>query len=152
MERLNLTTPVLGRKAAEQLKKHLVTQTIRSDTSPIIAVEPGQLLEITLDGVSLGVATLLTKERFVLAEITVDDARRGGFDDRVGLVKALHRAGFRFRRPSRYHAWRLRFDWRQPSGITAPLEPPPKNLEAAKEKRPRDKDHDAHMLRLRKAL
>ena len=142
MERLNLTTHVLGRKAADRLKKHLVTQTVRSDTSAILAVKPGQLLEIILDGISLGVATLLTKERFVLAKVTVDDARRGGFDDRVGLVKALRRAGFRFRKLNRYHAWRVRFDWRQPSGVTASLEPPPKNLETAKEKRPRDKYHE----------
>ena len=135
--RVSFTTPVLGRKAANRLKDHQVTQTIRSDTHPIIAAEPGQPLEVTLDGLSLGVATLLTKERFILAEITVDDARRGGFDDRVGLVKALRRAGFRFRSHDRYKAWRLRFDWRQPAGVPASLELPPETLEAASERQSR---------------
>ena len=129
--RVNFTTPVLGRKAANRLKDHQVTRTIRSDTSPIITSKPGQPLEVTLDGIVLGIATLLSKERFILAKITVDDARRGGFDDRVGLVSALRRAGFRFRSHDRHQAWRLRFDWRQPAGVPAALKSPPKTLETA---------------------
>lgn len=139
--RVNFTTSVLSRKAANRLKDHQVTQTIRSDTSSAIAARPGQPLEVTLDGVILGQAVLVSKERFTLIGLTVDDARRGGFDDRVELISALRRAGYRFRSLHQYHAWRLLFDWRQPAAVPASVEPPPKTLEAAKEKRPRDKDH-----------
>jgi len=114
--KLNFTTSVLGRKAAKRLKDRQVTQTIRGDAASFIVEKPhpGQLVEITLDGVVLGQALLLSKERFILAELTVDDARRGGFDDRVELVASLQRAGFRYRSLNRYHAWRVRFEWRQP--------------------------------------
>lgn len=120
MERLNFTTAVLGRKAASRLRARQVTQTIRSGNSGIVLAisdgraKPGDLMQVALDEELLGYANLMGKDNAQLHDLTHDDARRGGFDNRFELFYALRRAGFRFKPLGEYVFYRCQFAWEVP--------------------------------------
>ncbi|GAJ09002.1 unnamed protein product, partial [marine sediment metagenome] len=43
--------------------------------------------------------------------LSVEDARRGGFDSLADLEQALKRAGYRFRPLNDYQLYRIQFAW-----------------------------------------
>ena len=117
MERINFTTAVLGAKATTRLREHQVTQTIRSGTSSIaLAVNNGRLspddmIQVTLDDDFVGYARFTGIERISWGQLTQEDARRGGFDNRFELAYALKRAGYRFKPLDEYPLYRCHFTW-----------------------------------------
>jgi len=44
-------------------------------------------------------------------QLDIDDARRGGFDNRFELAYALKRAGYRFMPLDKYQLYRCQFSW-----------------------------------------
>ena len=118
MERLNFTTAVLGQKAASRLRERQVTQTIRSGSSSIVLaisdqrVKSGELIQVTLDDEFVGYAKATSMDKVRLDDLTQDDARRGGFDNRFELFYALRRAGYRFKPLNEYVFYRCQFAWR----------------------------------------
>ena len=117
MERINFTTSVLGAKATARLREHQVRQTIRSGTSSIaLAVNdgrlsPGDMIQVTLDEEFVGYARFTRMERISWAQLSQEDARRGGFDNRFELAYALKRAGYRFKPLDEYPLYRCHFTW-----------------------------------------
>ena len=117
MERLNFTTAVLGQKAASRLRERQVTQTIRSGSSSIVLaisdqrVKSGELIQVTLDDEFVGYAKATSMDKVRLDDLTQDDARRGGFDNRFELFYALRRAGYRFKPLNEYVFYRCQFTW-----------------------------------------
>ena len=117
MERLNFTTRVLGPATAFRLEKGEVTQTLRSGSSSMTEsilngrVAAGDRLEIALDGILVGHAELISMDAVTWAALTIDDARRGGFDSLDNLGRALKQAGYRFRPLNEYDFFRIQFAW-----------------------------------------
>ena len=115
MERINFTTAVLGAKATARLREHQVTQTIRSGTSSLaLAVNdgrltPGDMIQVTLDDEFVGYARFTGMEKTSWEQLTQEDARRGGFDNRFELAYALKRAGYRFKPLDEYPLYRCKF-------------------------------------------
>ncbi len=118
MERLNFTRRVLGQKATERLQAHQVTQTIRSGSSSFVLaindnrIKPDELMQVALDDESIGYAELVGMDRLKAEELDIDDAKRGGFDNRFELFSALRRAGYRFKPLTDYVFYRVQFGWR----------------------------------------
>lgn len=120
MDRLNFNSHVLGAKAADRLKAHTVTQTLRGASSSIIkAFQVGGLgepFEVTLGGVVIGQAGRFAMDHPVYwRNLNIDDARRGGFDNRFELASALKRAGYRFTEIEEYSFYRIQFVWLESS-------------------------------------
>jgi len=119
MRQLHFKSRVLGPKATERLKAHQVTQTLRSPNSSIVKVLPegkvdiGDLVEVTLDGDIIGHAEWVYMDAVTWSELDIDDARRGGFDNRFEMAYALKRAGYRFRGLDEYEFYRIQFTWRE---------------------------------------
>ena len=119
MERINFTTAVLGAKATARLREHQVTQTIRSGTSSIaLAVNdgrlsPGDMIQVTLDDEVVGCARFTGMGKVSWRQLTQEDARRGGFDNRFELAYALKRAGYRFKPLDEYPLYRCHFTWKR---------------------------------------
>ena len=117
MEKINFTTAVLGAKATARLREHQVTQTIRSATSSIVLavndsrLSPGDTIQITLDDEFVGYARFTGMERISWGQLTQEDARHGGFDNRFELAYALKRAGYRFKPLDEYPLYRCHFTW-----------------------------------------
>ncbi len=117
MERINFTTAVLGKKAAARLKEHQVTQTIRSGTSSIALainnrrVKLGEIIQVALDDELVDYARLLGMDKVSWEQLTEDDAWCGGFDNRIELIVALRRAGYRFKPIDQYQLYRCKFTW-----------------------------------------
>jgi len=117
IERLHFTTRVLGAAAAYRLEKRQVTQTLRSDSSSITEsilngrVSAGDRLEVVLDGIIAGHAELVSMNAVTWEALGIDDARRGGFDNRFELAYALRRAGYRFKPLNQYELYRIQFLW-----------------------------------------
>ena len=117
LEQIHFTTRVLGPAAAYRLEKRQVTQTLRSDSGSITEsilngrVSAGDRLEVVLDGIIAGRAELVSMDAVTLAGLTIDDARRGGFDNLEELEKALLRAGYRFKPLNEYEFYRIQFTW-----------------------------------------
>ena len=117
MERINFTTAVLGAKATARLREHQVTQTIRSGTSSLaLAVNdgrltPGDMIQVTLDDEFVGYARFTGMEKTSWEQLTQEDARRGGFDNRFELAYALKRAGYRFKPLDEYPLYRCHFTY-----------------------------------------
>jgi hypothetical protein len=115
--RLNFSTQVLGQKAAERLRNHGLSQTIRSQGASIISeiifsrLKVGDPIEVALDGNPVGTAKLASIDRVTWRKLTEDDASRGGFDTLAELRDALLRAGYRFKSLETYQFYRVRFDW-----------------------------------------
>jgi len=116
MERINFTTAVLGAKATARLRDQ-VTQTIRSGTSSVVLavndgrLSPGDTIQITLDDEFVGYARFTGMERISWEQLTQEDARRGGFDNRFELAYALKRAGYRFKPLDEYPLYRCHFTY-----------------------------------------
>ncbi len=116
LERLNFTTRVLGPAAAYRLEKRQVTQTLRYDGNSITEsilngrVSAGDRLEVVLDGIIAGQAELVSMDAVTWEALTIEDARRGGFDSLDDLEQALKRAGYRFK-PNDYQLFRIQFSW-----------------------------------------
>lgn len=123
MRQIEFTTPVLGKKAAERLKAHQVTQTIRSPNASAVLqfpegkVDIGDLVEVTLDGEVIGHAEWVYMDSGIWADLDLDDALRCGFDNRFEMLSALKRAGFRFKDIVEYEFYRIQFTWREESGV-----------------------------------
>jgi len=119
MRQIGFTTPVLGKKAAERLKAHQVTQTLRSPNSSLVKTLPegkvdiGDLVEVTLDGELIGHAEWVYMDAVVWFDLGLDDALRGGFDNRWEMASALKRAGYRFKGLDEYEFYRIQFTWRE---------------------------------------
>lgn len=105
MNTLRFTTGVLGPKAAARLRERSVVQTIRSHSYP-----PG-LYTVDLDGEALGQVSPVSVREMTIAWLTEEDAHLGGFSTLLELLKALRRAGWRFRRKEAYVVWAIRFEW-----------------------------------------
>ena len=121
-EQIQFTTRVLGPATAHRLEKHQVTQTLRSDSSSITAsilngrVSAGDRLEVVLDGIVVGFAELVSMDAVTWEALGIDDARRGGFDNRFELAYALRRAGYRFKPLDQYDLFRIQFTWLEEAG------------------------------------
>ena len=82
---MNFTRCVLGQKATERLQAHQVTQTIRSGSSSFVLaindsrIKPDELMQVALDGEFIGSAELVGMDRLKADELSIDDAKRGGF-------------------------------------------------------------------------
>jgi len=117
MQQLNFTTRVLGKKASQRLKEFRVIQTIRAENGSICQaifsglVKPGNNIEIVLDELSVGVATYINLDPVKWHDLDIEDAHRGGFDNRFELASALKRAGYRFMPLGDYSFYRIRFSW-----------------------------------------
>lgn len=111
MQPLAFNTRVLGPKAAGRLKAKQVTQTLRSSHSQAIA--KGDMIKVTLDGRLVGYARMVFWDMVKWENLDIDDAERGGFDNRLELGAALRRAGFRFKSIVDYEFARLLFTWRK---------------------------------------
>ena len=117
MESLHFTTRVLGPAAAYRLDKHQVTQTLRSESDSVTnavilgRVSAGDRLEVLLDSRLVGCVELVSIDAITWEALDVDDARRGGFGNRVELAYALQRAGFRFMPLNQYELYRIQFRW-----------------------------------------
>lgn len=118
-EQIHFTTRVLGPAAAYRLENRQVTQTLRSESDGIAnafllgRVSTGDRLEVLLDSRLVGRAELISIDAITWEALEVDDARRGGFDNRVELAYALQRAGFRFMPLNQYELYRIQFRWLQ---------------------------------------
>ena len=117
MERLNFTTRVLGEKATDRLKRHQVSQTTRSSSSSTVmaisdhSLKSGERVQVALDDEFIGYAKFASMDNLRLEDLTLDDALRGGFDNRFELFSALRRAGYRFKPLNEYTFYRCRFAW-----------------------------------------
>ena len=117
MEQLHFQIKVLGQKAAGRLVNGQVTQTIRAEGATICQkifdglVKPGDAIEVVLDCRLVGVATYLNLDPVKWHDLDIEDARRGGFDNRFELASALKRAGYRFKDLEEYFFWRFLFSW-----------------------------------------
>lgn len=117
MFRLKFTTHILGKGAAEKLRRHSLTQTIRSQTGEVVQrMASGQLLrgdqlEVALDDEVVGHAYIFSNEPVMWDDLTIQDARRGGFESLGGLRSALVKAGYRFQPLEKYKLHRIQFSW-----------------------------------------
>ena len=121
VEQIRFTTRVLGPATAIRLERHQVTQTLRSESDSVTnavllgQVSAGDKLEIILDGIILGHAELVSMDAVTWKSLTIEDARRGGFDSISDLTFALKRAGFRFKPLNEYDYYRIQFTWLEES-------------------------------------
>ena len=117
MEHLNFTRNVLGTKAAARLEARQVIQTIRAGSSSIVQdiadgrVKPGDIIQVSLNEEFVGYARFTGLEKISWKQLSQEDARRGGFDNRFELAYALKRAGYRFVPLDKYQVYRYRFSW-----------------------------------------
>ena len=115
---LNFTRKVLGPEASLKLERHEVTQTIRAGTSDIVKgimnseLRAGDKLRIALDGENIGLASLIACHWMPAADLTSEDAQRGGFNTVDELGAALKRAGYRFKPLIDYVFYLVQFGWR----------------------------------------
>lgn len=121
-EQIRFTTRVLGPVAAYRLEKHQASQTLRSVSSSITnailngRVSAGDRVGVALDGILVGYAELISMNAVTWEALTIEDARRGGFDRLDDLDLALKRAGYRFKPLNQYELFRIQFAW-----LEAPL-------------------------------
>lgn len=119
MRQIRFKTRVLGKKAAERLKAHQVTQTLRSPNSSVVTTLPegravvGDLVEVTLDGEVMGHAEWVYMDAVCWHDLDIEDAQRGGFDNRFEMAYALKRAGYRYKGLDEYEFYRIQFNWRE---------------------------------------
>ena len=116
-EQIRFSTHVLGPAAAFRLEKRQVTQTLRAESGSITnaiingRVSAGDKLKVTLDTIIVGHAELISMDVVSLDTLTIEDARRGGFDSISDLAFALKRAGYRFKPLNEYQFYRIQFTW-----------------------------------------
>jgi hypothetical protein len=111
MVRLDFNSRVLGAKAAHRLLQKEVTQTLRGSFSAMFLTNRLQMIEVALDGRLVGTPKYLSKDVVMLDDLTIEDARHGGFDSISELALALKRGGFRFEPLERYKFLRIKFQW-----------------------------------------
>jgi len=117
LEQIRFTTRVLGPAAAFRLEKRQVTQTLRSESDRVTnaillgRVSTGEKLEVTLDGILVGIGELVSIAILTWEALDIDDALRGGFDTLADLEQALKRAGYRFKPLNDYQLYRIQFRW-----------------------------------------
>jgi len=117
MFRLNFTTGVMGEEGAERVRRHEVTQTLRSPRDDIVVVflnstlRIGDQMEVALDEEVIGKASPLLIDRIDWESLTLMDATRGGFSNKPELAAALQRAGYRFSPMDTYLFYRVQFTW-----------------------------------------
>lgn len=115
---IHFSSQVLGPKVTLRLRLHKVTQTLRSANEvrklglPEGKVVEDSPFEVTLDGVVIGRADAVAMTAVYWHDLDIDDARRGGFDSKDELEKALKRAGFRYKDVEDYGLYRIQFTWR----------------------------------------
>jgi len=107
---LHFTTRILGPGASQRLRKHGITQTIRSDRE-IRDLSIGDEVSVTLDNYLVGKARIVYIDKVRLGDLDKGDALRGGFVTVEELRSALTKAGFRFLPLERYVANRVQFEW-----------------------------------------
>ncbi|MBA7483031.1 hypothetical protein ES703_69609 [subsurface metagenome] len=117
MEQIRFSTHVLGPVAAYRLEKRQVTQTLRSASDSVTnavilgRVSAGDRLEVFLDGILVGKVKLVSMNAITWEVLSIDDARRGGFDTLPDLEQALKRGGYRFKPLNEYEFYRIQFSW-----------------------------------------
>ncbi|GAJ03900.1 unnamed protein product, partial [marine sediment metagenome] len=108
---------VLGPAAAFRLEQRQATQTLRSDSDSVTnavilgRVSAGDRMEVFLDRILVGKVKLVSMDAVTWEALTLDDARRGGFDTLADLEQGLQRAGFRFMPLNQYELYRIQFSW-----------------------------------------
>jgi hypothetical protein len=128
LETLRFTTRVLGSKAAHRLEDFEVTQTIRSRGASICLsyfngrIKSGDIIKVLLDDRLVGVGTFISLEAVKWHNLDINDARRGGFDNRFELASALRRAGYRFSQLEDYFFYRCLFSWPESEELVKVLE------------------------------
>jgi len=116
-EQIRFSTHVLGPVAAFRLEEQKVTQTLRSESASVTdavihgRVIAGDHLLVFLDGISIGKVEFISMDAIVWGALTIEDARRGGFDTMPDLKQALERAGYRFKPIDDYQFYRIQFTW-----------------------------------------
>ena len=116
-EEIRFSTHVLGPVAAFRLEQHKVTQTLRSASASVTdAVIHGRLsagdqLLVFLDGILVGKVKFVSMDAIAWGALTIEDARRGGFDTLSDLEQTLGRAGYRFKPMDDYEFFRIQFTW-----------------------------------------
>lgn len=116
-EQIRFTTRVLGPVATYKLENRQVTQTLRSESDSITnavllgRVSAGDRVEVLLDSRLVGCVELVSMDVVTWEALGVDDARRGGFNNRLELAYALRRAGYRFQPINSYQFYRIQFSW-----------------------------------------
>jgi hypothetical protein len=128
METIKFKTYVLGRKAAGRLKTKQVTQTLRGADFP--KINHGDMVIISLDDELVGHAHISIQDMVRWDNLDLDDAKRGGFDNRLELGSALRRAGFRYRPIAYYEFKRIQFSWEDWSDAPVPSVPGKPSLQA----------------------
>ena len=123
MEQLHFTSHVLGKKATARLEEYQVTQTIRAESSSMVVrastikaifndkIEVDDTLQVILDDRLIGLVQHVIIDMVTWDQLDIDDARRGGFDNRFELAYALKRAGYRFMPLEKYRLYRCQFSW-----------------------------------------
>lgn len=116
---IHFTSQVLGSKAALRLRLHKVNQTLRSSNEvrhlglPEGRIVVDSAFEVTLDGMVIGRTDLTCMDAVHWHDLNIEDARRGGFDSKDELEKALKQAGFRYKDVEDYGFYRIQFTWRK---------------------------------------
>ena len=116
-EQIRFTTRVLGPVAALRLEQRQVIQTLRSESDSVTnailkgRVSTGDQLEVLLNSSLVGHAAFISMEKVTWDILDIDDAHRGGFNNRFELGQALQRAGFRFMPLNDYQLYRIQFIW-----------------------------------------
>ena len=117
MFRLNFTSRVMGGDGAEKVRRHEVTQTLRSPQSDIVralingTLKVGDPMEVALDEEVIGKASPAMVDRIDWEGVTLMDATRGGFTSKPELSATLQRAGYRFSPMTKYLFYRVQFQW-----------------------------------------
>jgi len=117
MFRLDFTSRVLGKDAMHKLRRHEVTQTLRSENSGIAiatgngSLKIGDIFEVALDKEILGHAELVAYNGIRWGRLDTDDAHRGGFHNLAELGASLIKAGYRFQPIEEYDLYRFQFSW-----------------------------------------
>ena len=116
MFRLNFTSKVMGEGAAK-VRRREVVQTLRSPRSGIVvallnrSLVIEEVMEVGLDDEVIGKAYPTIIDRINWEGLTLLDATRGGFSNKVELYDVLKRAGYRFQPMNTYLFYRVMFQW-----------------------------------------
>jgi len=115
MFRLNFKTKVMGEEGAAKVRRHEVTQTLRSPRSGIVVALLNstlvieEVMEVALDDEVVGRAYPMLIDRIDWDTLTLLDATRAGFSNKPEVYAALSRAGYQ--PVTSYLFYRVQFGW-----------------------------------------
>jgi hypothetical protein len=113
---LQFSSQILGLRAARRMSAHQTTEALRryNLTEGIVTqrpLNPGEKLEIYLDGRLVGNARLNWVERVRWGVLNLENARRQGFESQQSLRDYLQRTGFRLDLLDQLVFFRIRWTW-----------------------------------------